>query len=303
MNYKITGGKKLSGSVTTNISKNAGVGLLCASLLNRGTTTLKRMPRIEEVNRLIEVLESIGVKIVREENGDLRIQPPAKFNLQNIDYSAAEKTRSIVMFIAPLAHIFDSFELPLPGGCKLGGRTMMPHVQALSKLGIHISEGSESTLRIEAKEKHAGEIVMYEASDTGTENALMAAAKIEGQTTIKFASANYAIQDLCVFLESAGVKIEGIGTTTLVVNGVSEINSDLTAYPSEDPIESMFFISLSATTGSEITIKRCPIDFLELELATLEQMGLRFDTGKMYTADNGHTRLVDITVIGCIHLN
>ena len=296
MNYKITGGKKLSGSVTTNISKNAGVGLLCASLLNRGTTTLKRMPRIEEVNRLIEVLESIGVEIVREKNGDLRIQPPAKFNLQNIDYSAAEKTRSIVMFIAPLAHIFDSFELPLPGGCKLGGRTMMPHVQALSKLGIHISEGSESTLRIEAKEKHAGEIVMYEASDTGTENALMAAAKIPGTTTIKFASANYAIQDLCVFLESAGVKIEGIGTTTLVVNGVSEINSDLTAYPSEDPIESMFFISLSATTGSEITIKRCPIDFLELELATLEQMGLRFDTGKMYTADNGHTRLVDITV-------
>ena len=281
MNYKITGGKKLSGSVTTNISKNAGVGLLCVSLLNRGTTTLKRMPRIEEVNRLIEVLESIGVRIVREENGDLRIQPPAKFNLENINYEAAEKTRSIVMFIAPLAHIFDSFELPLPGGCKLGGRTMMPHVQALAKLGIHISEGSESTLRIKAKEKHAGEIVMYEASDTGTENALMAAAKIEGQTTIKFASANYAIQDLCVFLVSAGVKIQGIGTTTLIVNGVSEINSDLTAYPSEDPIESMFFISLSATTKSEITIKRCPIDFLELELATLEQMGLRFETGKI----------------------
>src|SRR3989338_5910803 len=164
------------------------------------------MPKIEEVKRLIEVLQSIGVSVIWEENGDMRITPPKKIDLKNINRAAAQRTRSIVMFIAPLAHIFDSFELPLPGGCKLGGRTMMPHVQALSKLGIHISEGSESTLRIEAKEKHAGEIVMYEASDTGTENALMAASKIEGQTTIKFASANYAIQDLCVFLRQCGVK-------------------------------------------------------------------------------------------------
>ena len=164
------------------------------------------------------------------------------------------------------------------------------------KIGYSHKRGSANTLRIEAKEKHAGEIVMYEASDTGTENALMAAAKIKGQTTVKFASANYAIQDLCVFLGQCGVKIEGIGTTTLVVHGVSEINSDLTVYPSEDPIESMFFISLSATTKSKITIKRCPIDFLELELATLDQMGLRFESGGVYSADNGHTRLVDITV-------
>lgn len=296
MNYKVIGGKKLSGTVQTNISKNAAVGLLCASLLNRGKTTLKKMPRIEELKRLIEVMESIGVKIVWEENGDIVITPPEKLDLNTIDRVAAEKTRSIAMFIGPLAHLFDSFELPLPGGCKLGGRTMMPHIQALSKLGIQLAENGEGLFHVEATGKHVGNIVMFEASDTGTENALMAAAKIEGTTTIKFASANYMVQDLCVFLEQCGVKIDGIGTTTLTVQGVKDINADIVAYPSEDPIESMFFISLAATTSSRLTIERCPIDFLELELLTLESMGLRYSRSAEYAAENGRTKLVDLVI-------
>jgi UDP-N-acetylglucosamine 1-carboxyvinyltransferase len=137
---------------------------------------------------------------------------------------------------------------------------------------------------------------MFEASDTGVENVLMAAAKIPGETTIKFASANYMVQDLCVFLEQMGVKIDGIGTSTLVVHGVAEINGDIEGIPSEDPIESMFFISLAATTHSELHILRCPIDFLELELYTLEQMGLIHTREKCYIAENGHTNLCDITV-------
>src|SRR3990167_3819787 len=286
MNYKVTGGKKLSGSVQTNVSKNAAVGLLCASLLNRGTTTLKRMPNIEEVNRLIEVLESIGVKVVWE-NGDIRITPPAKLKLENVNREAAGKTRSIAMFIGPIAHLFDEFELPLPGGCKLGGRTMMPHIQALGALGIQIEKGSEGMYRVSSKEKAAGEVAMYESSDTGTESVLMAAAKIPGKTTIKYASANYMVQDLCTFLEACGVKVEGIGTSTLIVHGVDDIDRDVTVYPSEDPIESMFFISLAATAGSEITIKRCPFDFLELELVTLGQMSQKYEYGPKYTAENG----------------
>src|SRR5690606_20782812 len=98
---------------------------------------------------------------------------------------------------------------------------------------------------VDVGEKRPREIIMYEASDTGVENVLMAAAKIPGITTIKFASANYMVQDLCFFLERCGVKIEGIGTSTLVVHGVEEIDADVTGYPSEDPIESMFFIALA----------------------------------------------------------
>lgn len=297
MNYHVIGGKRLSGKVVTNASKNAAVVLLAASLLNRGTTTLKRMPRIEEVNRLIEAMRSIGVRVDWQENGDMVITPPSVCSFENIDRAAAERTRSIAMFIGPLAHLCGSFDLPAPTGCDLGKRSLGSHIDALSRLGITIS-GDEvnHNYHVEVGEKRPTEIVMYEASDTGVENVLMAASKILGKTTIKFASANYMVQDLCVFLESCGVKIEGIGTSTLVVHGVADINMDVTGYPSEDPIESMFFISLAATTGSEITVERCPIDFVELELFTLSHMGLKYDIGPVYMADNGHTKLCDVTV-------
>lgn len=297
MNYHVKGGKKLSGSVRTNTSKNAAVVLLAASLLNRGKTTLKRMPRIEEVNRLIEVMRSIGTTIDWHGNGDMMITPPKVCNLTSIDRAAAQKTRSIAMFIGPLAHLCGSFDLPAPTGCDLGKRSLGSHIDALARLGIQIS-GDEvnHNYHVEVGDKKPTEIVMYEASDTGVENVLMAAAKIPGTTTIKFASANYMVQDLCVFLESCGVKIEGVGTSTLVVNGVADINADIVGYPSEDPIESMFFISLAVTTGSEISIERCPIDFVELELFTLSHMGLQYDMGPIYIADNRRTKLCDVTV-------
>jgi UDP-N-acetylglucosamine 1-carboxyvinyltransferase len=296
MNYKVIGGKTLSGEVTTNISKNAAVVLLAASLLNKGTTTLKKMPHIEEVNRILEILKSIGVS-AEWNDGDIVITPPAEFDLKNIDRVASAKVRSIILLTAPLAHRFESFELPLPGGCKLGGRTMKPHIDALSKMGIKLSDAGTDSYHVDSTKKEAATIVMFEASDTGTENALMAAALIPGTTTIKFASANYMVQDLCVFLQQCGVKIDGIGTTTLTVHGVSEISQNITAYPSEDPIESMFFISLAATTHSKINVKRCPIDFLELELATLESMGFHYNRSEEYLAENGLTKLVDLELL------
>ncbi|HTR18407.1 MAG TPA: UDP-N-acetylglucosamine 1-carboxyvinyltransferase [Candidatus Paceibacterota bacterium] len=299
MNYRVEGGKKLSGAVSTNISKNAAVALLAASLLNRGTTTLKKMPRIEEVKRLIEVLESIGVNVEWAENGDMMIIP-GNIDLSHINAGSAGKTRSIALFIAPLAHLLGSFELPAPSGCDLGKRSLGAHIDALEKLGITI-EGNEATHTYNVKSaigkgERTTDIVMYEASDTGVENVLMAAAKIPGETTIKFASANYMVQDLCVFLQACGVTVEGIGTSTLVVHGVKDINADITGYPSEDPIESMFFVSLAATTGSQLKIERCPIDFLELELYTLGQMGLKYEIDERFMAENGHTKLADIVI-------
>lgn len=297
MNYKVIGGRKLSGTVRTNISKNSAVAMLAASLLNRGETILKRMPRIEEVKRLIEVLESIGVKIVWDTSGDMRITPPEKIDLRNLNREAAEKTRVIALLIAPLAHLLGNFELPAPGGCNLGKRSLGAHIDALAKLGIEITGNEEAhTYSVRTGTLRSAEIIMVEASDTGVENALLAAAKIPGTTTIKFASANYMVQDLCVFLQHCGVQIDGIGTTTLVVHGLSDINAEVHGHPSEDPIESMFFVSLAATTGSEITIERCPIDFLELELFTLEHMGLQYSRGESYASENGHTMLRDVTI-------
>lgn len=302
MNYRVIGGKALFGTVQTNVSKNAAAALLAASLLNRGTTTLKRMPKIEEVKRLVEVLQSIGVS-VEWMNGDVKLTPPERVDVTRINRQAAEKTRSIALFLAPLAHLVGTFELTAPGGCDLGKRSLGSHIEALAKLGIHVS-GNEAahTYSVESDDKHPAEIIMHEASDTGTENVLMAAALIPGTTIIKFASANYQVQDLCVFLSQCGVKIEGIGTSTLVVHGIEEIRADIVGYPSEDPIESMFFISLAATTHSRLAIERCPVEFLELELSTLESMGFHYTRSKEYVAENGHTKLANLTLKdGALH--
>ena len=138
VNLRIEGGHELKGEITVKTSKNAAVALICASLLNRGTTKLKNVARIEEVNRLVEVLESIGVKVRWLPGNDLEIKPPAVFNLESMNKEAARKTRSVIMFIGPLMHHYDNFKIPYAGGCELGRRTVLPHLYALEEFGVDV---------------------------------------------------------------------------------------------------------------------------------------------------------------------
>lgn len=295
MNLRVEGGHELKGSVDTKISKNAAVCLLMASLLNKGTTKLKSMPRIEEVNRLIEVLVSIGVSVRWLPGNDLEIKPPDVLQLDKMDSSAARKTRSVLMLLGPLMHLFDEFRIPYAGGCKLGTRTVQPHLFALEELGVDIV-AKTGYYSVQVHKHPAEQIVLYESGDTTTENVLMAASKFEQEIVIKMASANYMVQDLCYFLKKLGVKIEGIGTSTLRVKGVKNIKKNITYHPSEDPIEAMTFIAAAVTTNSRLTVKRAPIEFLELELMKLKKMGLGYDVTPYYKAANGYTNLADITI-------
>jgi len=296
VNLRVEGGHELHGTIVLKTSKNATVGLLAASLLNQGTTKLKNAPHIEEVNRIIEVLESIGVKIHWLPNNTIEIKPPARLNLDNINADSARKTRSVLMFIGPLMHVSNNFKLPYAGGCELGRRSILPHLYALEEVGVNI-EAKAGYYNIHVK-KHLPKrpVVLYESGDTTTENIVMAAAKFPGETIIKMASANYAVQDLCFFLEKLGVKIEGIGTTSLHIRGVSKIKKNITYAPSEDPVEAMTFIAAAVTTNSKISIRRVPIDFVELELLKLEKMGLSYEQSPIYKAENSKTDLVDITI-------
>lgn len=295
VNLRIEGGHELKGTITTRTSKNAAVCLLMASLLNKGTTKLKNMPRIEEVNRIVEVLQSIGVQVRWLAGNDLEIKPPEKLALDKIDSAAARKTRSVLMLLGPLMHLFNEFRIPYAGGCKLGNRTVQPHLYALEELGVDIV-AKTGFYNVTVKKHPVEQIVLYESGDTTTENVLMAASRFEEEIVIKMASANYMVQDLCHFLRKLGVKIDGIGTSTLRVRGVKNIKKNITYYPSEDPIEAMTFIAAAVTTNSKITIARAPLEFLELELLKLKKMGLSYTLSKSYLADNGQTVLVDITV-------
>lgn len=290
--FIIEGGKKLHGSVLTNRSKNGAVALLAASLLNKGTTTFKKVPQIEEVNRLVEVLESIGVKVERSDH-TLKILPPAQISLETIDKEAAIRTRSILMFIGPLIHQFGTFDLPQSGGCDFGNRTIRPHLWALERFGVSIKVLTDR-FTISHEALTPATIVLQESSDTATENALFAAALIPGTSIIKYASANYQVQEVCAFLRQLGVTIEGVGTTTLTVTGVSEINMDVECTIGEDPIDAMFFIAAAATTKSELIVKNAPIEFLEIELSIFEKMGLVFTVTEAGVSENGITKLADI---------
>ncbi len=291
--YIINGGEKLKGNVTVNASKNSAVAILIASLLNDKKTVIKNLPKIEEVFRIIEVLESIGVK-TKWKGRALEICPPPKIDIKKIDKEATGKTRSIILLIGVLVHKIENFDLPMLGGCKLGRRTIMPHIYALENFGIKIkSFGGRLNISRE-KLCPCNEIIMYESGDTATENAILAASLIPGRTVIKFASANYQVQDLCYFLKKLGVRIEGIGVTTLTIYGKKKLNKEISYYLTEDPVEAMLFLSLAAVTKSSITIKRCPIEFLELELFKLKKMGFRFKILKRYKAKNGYGQLADI---------
>lgn len=296
INLRVEGGHELHGEITLKTSKNAAVGLICASLLNAGTTRLKNVARIEEVNRMVEVLRSIGVYMKWLPGNDLEIKPPAQLELNKIDKAAARKTRSVLMMLGPLMHMFSEFKIPYAGGCELGRRTILPHLYALEELGVDVNTVSGHYDVAVKKHPAKRQIVLYESGDTTTENILMAAARFEQETVIKMASANYAVQDVCFYLQRLGVKIEGVGTTTLRVKGLKKIKKNVTYSPCEDPVEAMTFISAAITTNSSISIRRVPIDFLELELLKLEKMGLKFDESKRYKAENGKTDLVDLTI-------
>ena len=296
---RIVGGTKLSGTIDTKTSKNAAVALLCASLLNRGRTTLRNLARIEEVNRIVEVLTSIGVKARwLPDSNDLEITPPAHLNLSAMDLEAARRTRTVIMFLGPLLHELDEFRLPYVGGCDLGNRTVEPHMQALRAFGLNVTAGSGFyDAKVDRSVTPQQAIVLTERGDTVTENALMAAARHDGVTVIRNASPNYMVQDLCFFLEALGVRIEGIGSTTLTIHGQRNIDVDVEFSPSEDPIEAMSLLAAAVVTQSVITIRRVPIEFLEIELALLEGMGMKYLKTDEYRSVNGVTRLVDLTTV------
>ena len=300
-NFEIEGGRELSGEIITNASKNGAMHLLSAALVNQGRTILHNIPRIEEVNRFLEIFKSLDIKVAWIGEHSLSIEPPRKFSSSNINSRATGMTRSALMLIGPLSARLQTFKLPHIGGCKMGERTIAAHRYALEDLGLKIIT-KEDYYQVSAGGQPKQEVVMYESSDTGTTNAILRAAVLPAcagkpqKTVIDFAQQNYMVLEVCYFLEKLGIKIEGIGTKTLVIESNPNIKAEVEYSNSEDPVEAMLFITAAIMTRSRLVIKRVPIDFLKLELLKLEKMGLMFEISKKYFSGNGRTKLVDLTI-------
>ncbi len=289
----IHGGKKLSGSITNQTAKNSALAIICASLMIKGKTTMVDLPEIEEVKRMLELLSSIGVVCTWQGNGKLTIDASRPLQMEKMDRVAAEKMRSSLFLFGALAAREKDYKLYKSGGCKLGARTIRPHLFALEKIGVQV-ESKEHFYQVNNSPLKSADIVMYESGDTSTENAIMAAVLATGVTTIKMASSNYMVQDLCYFLLKAGAKIKGVGTTTLIITGVKSLRP-VKNYPIiPDPIVAMTYLAVAITTESRLTIKNCPLDFLELELCKLEVMGQKYELKNKRKSKNGKFVIVDI---------
>jgi len=295
-NFIINGGKKLTGSIRTNSAKNSAVAILCSLPMIKGRTVLDDVPVIEEVKRIIEILISLGLKINWLSKHRLEIINVGKINLATIDKQAYQKTRVTVLFIGSLVKRFKNFILPKTSGCKLGKRTVNPHIIGLKHFGITVKK-LNNKYSIASQRIKGADFTMYESGDTATENIILAATLAQGKSKINLASPNYMVQDLCHFLNQAGAKIKGIGTTKLEIHGVKKLKPVKNYCLIPDPIESMAFISLAIATESKLKIIGCPIEFLSLELEKLRLMGQKMNISRLYKSSSGYFDLVDITII------
>lgn len=271
--FEIEGGKKLSGTIVVAGLKNAATPILAATLLTKETCVLKNLPRIEDVFRMIEILESLGAKI--EWQGDHEVAITARdIDVTRVDQEIVKCLRSSIMLLGALSARVNHFEIRQPGGCVIGARPVGTHIDALEKLGVHIV-GDGKNYVVDATEKKSGKVVLQGLSVTATENAMLLAATLPGKTVIKVAACEPHVADLGKFLQAMGVEISGLGTHTMTIVGKESLGGAThTIMP--DHNEAATFLVLGAVTGSELTVENAREDDLDIVLEKLKEFGVSF---------------------------
>ena len=256
--FVIEGGKALEGSITPQGAKNEVLQILCAVLLTADPIIINNIPDIIDVNKLINLLRNFGVKVSPIGNGSYKFQS----NAVNLDYLNSEQfkndgrgLRGSIMLVGPLLARFGKGSIPRPGGDKIGRRRLDTHFEGLIQLGAKFNYNKENYFYSVETDKLVGaDLLLDEASVTGTANIVMAAVLAEGHTSIYNAACEPYLQQLCSMLNRMGAKIKGIGSNLLKIEGVKSLNgTDHTILP--DMIEIGSWIGLAAMTKSEITIK------------------------------------------------
>ncbi len=276
--FQITGGQRLSGSITPQGAKNEALQIICATLLTAERVTISNIPDIVDVNKLIDILADLGVKVQRKGHGIYSF----KADDLNLDYLESDEfkvkgasLRGSIMIVGPLLARFGKGYIPKPGGDKIGRRRLDTHFEGFQKLGAKFRyKPGESFYGVEAKKLKGAYMLLDEASVTGTANIVMAAALAEGTTTIYNAACEPYLQQLCKMLNRMGAKISGIGSNLLSIEGVSELGGcDHRVLP--DMIEIGSWIGMAAMTSSELRIKDVSFDDLGVIPSVFSKMGIK----------------------------
>ena len=278
--FLIEGGQPLKGSITPQGAKNEALQILCAVLLTSETVNIKNIPDIVDVNKLIQLLKNFGVVVEKIDSGFYR------FNAKdvNLSYLSSEQfkedgkgLRGSIMLVGPLLARFGKGSIPRPGGDKIGRRRLDTHFDGLIKLGAEFNYNQEDYFySVEAKQLKGTNLLLDEASVTGTANILMAAVLAKGKTTIYNAACEPYIQQLCGMLNRMGAKISGVGSNLLTIEGVESLKgTDHNILP--DMIEIGSWVGLAAMTQSEITIKNVRWEYLGQLPAIFKKLGITLE--------------------------
>ena len=278
--FVIEGGQPLKGSITPQGAKNEALQILCAVLLTSEEINIHNIPDIVDVNKLIQLLKNFGVKVEKISKGSYRFKADAV----DLDYLTSDQfkidgkgLRGSIMLVGPLLARFGKGSIPRPGGDKIGRRRLDTHFEGLIKLGASFNYNKEDYFyNVEAKKLIGTDMLLDEASVTGTANILMAAVLAEGTTSIYNAACEPYLQQLCLMLNRMGAKIEGIGSNLLTIEGVKTLGgTEHTLLP--DMIEIGSWVGLAAMTQSEITIKNVRWEYLGQMPNVFRKLGITIE--------------------------
>ena len=280
--FEVVGGLELHGEITPQGAKNEALQIICATLLTPEKVLIRNIPDIRDVNKLIELLQHMGVHV--EQTGVLKGEFTFEAKNINLDYldtsefkKQAAALRGSIMIVGPLLARFGKARIPKPGGDKIGRRRLDTHFLGFEKLGAKfIYDKKTNFFNVDASNLKGAYILLDEASVTGTANIVMAAVLAEGQTTIYNAACEPYIQQLCNMLNRMGAKISGIGSNLLKIEGVGSLKGT-THKLLPDMIEIGSFIGLAAMTKSEITIKDVSYENLGVIPGVFERMGIKME--------------------------
>lgn len=271
----IKGGIPLLGEVKVSGYKNSAGAILAASLLSKEKSTIDNLPLCTDVLDQIEMLKKMGAKVKWAGKRKIKINPE-NLSPEKIPFDLFEKMRVSVLLVGPLLARFNKFKIPHPGGDKIGLRPISAHLEALKNFGVKMEEKDgfyyfEAPKRLEGKK-----IVLKEFSVTATENIMMLAALTKGKTKIEMAAAEPQVQDLGRFLEKMGLKIKGLGTHTIEIQGKKKLSSAQFQI-SPDPNETGTFLIALAMTGGEGKIKNVNPEHLTMFLDKMKEIGVNFE--------------------------
>lgn len=277
--FIIQGGRKLTGEISIGGMKNAATPILAATLLTEEECVISNVPKIADVEKMLEIFKSLGSQIEWRDEHTLAIKNQ-DLNLTSLDKKLVKSMRSSILLLGPMLARFKEVVTPEPGGCIIGSRPIGAHLQALEKLGAKI-EHRENDYLLSTKKLIGNLIVLPEFSVTATENAMMAAVLAEGETIIKIAAAEPHVSDLGRFLIKMGAKIDGLGTHTLKIIGVKTLKG-AQHHLIADSIEAITYAAAAILTHGDLKIKNIQPEDLDLVILKLREMGANLEVGADY---------------------